>query len=115
MSRMPETKKRRRKEIEKSVESTDSEFIEESDWESVHKKFSRQKINNTGRWRYRCTLCLKDNKLHLCKREGDMMRHLLSLKHTPKSFFCTNHGCTKAYTRRDALKRHRKKCTPVAA
>jgi hypothetical protein len=108
------TKKRKLEEINNSK---DIEFTavskrkkrDESEWEPVHKSYSRRKVDNKSQ--YRCTLCLEKNgKLHLCNREGDMARHLQSLIHTPKSFFCPNSGCSKNFTRQDALKRHLNKC-----
>jgi len=79
-------------------------------WEPVDKSYSRRKVSNE--MQYRCDLCLEKipAQLHVCRREGDMARHLQSLKHTAKSFFCSNPGCSSGYTREDALKRHMKTC-----
>ena len=107
------TKKRKLEEI-KSSEDLEFTAVKEksatleSRWEPVDESYSRRKTNN--RLQYRCTLCFEKNKLRLCNREGDMTRHLQSLKHRPKSFFCPNSGCSSTFTRQDALKRHLNKC-----
>jgi hypothetical protein len=107
------TKKRKLKEIKNSKDLESTAVKEKSatseEWEPVDESYSRRKTNN--RSQYRCTLCLEKNgKLHLSNREGDMARHLQSLMHTPKSFFCPNSGCSSTFTRQDALKRHLNKC-----
>jgi hypothetical protein len=80
-----------------------------SEWEPVTESYSRQMIHN--KWQYRCTACFKEaGRDHLCTREGDMQRHLQTLRHTPKSFFCSNSGCSRSFTREDALTRHMIKC-----
>ncbi|KIJ62867.1 hypothetical protein HYDPIDRAFT_188792 [Hydnomerulius pinastri MD-312] len=40
----------------------------------------------------------------ICASQGDLSRHLLSLRHTAPSFACLS--CGRSYTRADALKRH---------
>jgi hypothetical protein len=102
------TKKRKLEEIRHSELTTVEEESATSDWEPVDECYSRQKTK--GGSRYRCTLCLKNNEKHTCDREGDMKRHLQSLKHTPKSFTCPNPGCASLFTRSDARKRHLKSC-----
>ncbi|KAF8813446.1 hypothetical protein BYT27DRAFT_7180986 [Phlegmacium glaucopus] len=61
-----------------------------------------------GKKLYRCDLCPEKNP-QICKRPGDMKRHQCSLQHAPKSHRCS--GCSNNYTREDALKRHRPKCS----
>jgi hypothetical protein len=106
------TKKRKLKEIDND---DDLEFTTErksqpdaSEWEPVDKYYSRRTLHN--KFQFRCTLCFQKDQLHVCNREGDMMRHLQSLQHQPKSFYCRNSGCSGAFTREDALKRHKNKC-----
>ena len=87
-----------------------------SRWERVEARetlpYSRQTRKGTRgfKYRYRCDLCYDNNKKHICDKEGDMKRHIQSLKHSPKSFPCPNPGCVKAFTRKDGLARHRSSC-----
>lgn len=80
-----------------------------SGWEPVNDFYSRQKIKH--RPMFRCTLCLNINEEHYCRRIGDMNRHLKSLKHKEKGYFCGNSGCQSSFTREDGLKRHKENCT----
>jgi hypothetical protein len=87
------------------------------EWEATHRLYSRRKIKNRHgksplKSEYRCTPCFEVGKLHLCTREGDIVRHLSTRKHSPKSYFCLD--CPSAFTRNDALKRHKNKCTASA-
>ena len=94
------TRKRKLKEI-----NADDEDV---NWDPVGKPYSRHTIRNTVQ--YRCDLCFAQGMLHSCIREGDMVRHLETLKHKPRGHICPNSPCKRQYTRADALKRHMKNC-----
>ena len=84
----------------------------DSDWECINKFYSERISNNKKE--YRCTLCwAKRRKLKICKRVGDLKRHLESKPHSKKRHVCL---CFKRYTRKDALKRHKQtgKCKALA-
>lgn len=107
------TKKCKLKDIKKSVDITGGSS--DSEWEYVDEFCSRKKNKDRSEfpYKYRCTLCLNDNKplpVHLCNTQGDMRRHLQSQRHMKKSFKCENPGCSRIFTRDDSLKRHVKKC-----
>ena len=106
------TKKKKLKATKKSVDITGSS---DSEWEYVDEFCSRTKNKDRSEfpYKYRCTLCLNDNKplpVHLCNTYGDLKRHLQSQRHMEKSFKCENPGCSRIFTRDDSLKRHVKKC-----
>jgi hypothetical protein len=94
------TRKRKLNEI-----NTDDEDV---NWDPVGKPYSRHIICNT--LQYRCDLCFAQGREHSCIREGDMTRHLETLKHKPRSHICPNSPCKGQYTRADALKRHMQSC-----
>ena len=106
------TKKRKLEEIEDFEFSPAKEERKRqsvvSEWRPVTESYSQHKFHNQVQ--YRCDLCFKDGHEHLCSREGDIMRHLQSLRHKPRSFFCPNSRCSSSFTRQDALKRHMNKC-----
>lgn len=79
----------------------------EMEWEPINEFYSRRKISNSKSV-YRCTPCLESGNVQLCRRDGDILRHLQSKKHAAKSYFCSR--CASAFTRKDALKRHTNKC-----
>ena len=96
------TKKRKLEKMDDDDDDDDSD--DGKQWEPVNESYSK-KTTSKG-MQYRCTLCWKDKIPHYCDREGDMARHLQSLKHAEKQFVCPKSGCSKSYTRKDALKRH---------
>ena len=105
------TKKRKLEEMVRNNDLEDFQAEEESatsNWEHVEESYSR--LNTERGVKFRCNLCFNNNVKKFCDREGDMKRHLQSLKHKPKSFSCPDRGCLKTFTRMDALKRHRNDC-----
>ncbi|KAF8809864.1 hypothetical protein BYT27DRAFT_7336982 [Phlegmacium glaucopus] len=93
------TRKRKVKENNKDIEQQWS-----SEWKHVPNEGFSCRIAK-GKTEYRCDLCPQ-----ISTRKGDMRTHRFKLQHTAKSFFCTNAGCSKRYTRPDAVKRHEKIC-----
>ena len=101
-----------REDLKAGEEPTTSDSSSSSSWERVEKSlaYSRKRSTRGFKYRYRCDLCHENNEKHICDKEGDMKRHLQSLKHSQKSFSCTNPDCKKTFTREDALKRHKNSC-----
>ena len=106
----PPTKKRKIKKEEENVKPMTFVWKPERTAEWVKQDDSSSVKKGKHKTLYRCDLCFVKDRIVITTAPGDLQRHLLSLAHKPKSFFCTQAGCNKSYTREDAVKRHLKKC-----
>lgn len=90
----PQTQRRRRQSARgsASVCSSDSDEPQVAKW-------SISEYDSDGKpCLYTCRFCPRQTK-----REGDMVRHLESIKHQAKAYYC---NCRSSFTRIDALMRH---------